>query len=110
MFVEKILPDIAIAIARGTTIRVILRKPKGEKSLSLQSRIVETLAIAGCKVVTYDAPLTGIAVFDDKVAWYGTLPLLAFAKADDCSLRVGSAEVAVDLRKALEDSTLPNAK
>ena len=102
--VESLLPDFAGAIARGIEVKVILRKPKSEKSLALQAGIAATLSSAGCKVAVCDAPLTGIAVFDGKVAWYGTLPLLAFAKADDCSLRVESAEVAADLEKALEDS------
>ena len=102
--VESLLPDIARAVARGVAVRVILRKPKGEKSRVLQSGIAEALSNVGCKVEVCDSPLSGIAVFDDKTAWYGTLPLLAFAKGDDCSLRVDGAEVASDLKKALEAS------
>lgn len=102
--IGSLAPDIAVAIARGIAVRVILRRPKSEKSLALQSSVAETLSSAGCEVVVSDAPLTGIAVFDGKVAWYGTLPLLAFAKADDCSLRVEGAEIAADLEKALEAS------
>lgn len=56
-----------------------------------------------------DAPLTGIAVFDDRVSWYGTLPLLANGKPDDCSLRIEGAEVASDLARALEDSAVGEA-
>lgn len=101
--VESLLLDFAGAIARGIEVKVILRKPRSEKSLALQSGLAATLSNAGCKVAVCDAPLTGIAVFDSRIAWYGTLPLLAFAKADDCCLRVESAEVAADLKKALED-------
>ena len=107
--VESLLPDLADTIARGLEVKVVLRKPKSEKSLALQSGVASALSNAGCKVVVCSAPLTGIAVFDEKVTWYGTLPLLAFAKADDCCLRVESAEVAADLDKALEDSALPPA-
>lgn len=103
--VESLLPEFAGAIARGIGVRVILRKPKSEKSLAMQSDIASILTSAGCKVAICDAPLTGIAVFDGKIAWYGTLPLLAFAKTDDCCLRIESAEVAADLEKALENST-----
>ena len=102
--VESLMPDIAAVIARGIVVQIVLRKPKGEKSLALQSSIAEMLSSVGCEVMISDTPLTGIAVFDGKVAWYGTLPLLAFAKADDCSLRVESAEIAADLEKALEAS------
>ena len=102
--VESLLPDIAEAVARGVAVKVILRKPKGEQSQVLQSDTAGALSNAGCKVVVCDSPLTGIAVFDDKIAWYGTLPLLAFAKGDDCSIRVDGAEVASDLKEALEAS------
>lgn len=102
--VESLTPTIVGAIARGVTVRIVLRKPKGEKSIALQSNVAEALSDAGCEVVAGDTPLTGIAVFDGKIAWYGTLPLFAFAKADDCSLRVEGAEVATDLEKALDAS------
>lgn len=102
--VESLLPDFAGAISRGIEVKVILRKPKSEKSLALQSDVSSAFSNAGCKVAICDSPLTGIAVFDGRIAWYGTLPLLAFAKADDCSLRVESAEVTGDLEKALEGS------
>lgn len=39
----------------------------------------------------------GLAVFDKNVVWYGTVPLLAFPKAGDCSLRLESAEAAHEL-------------
>ena len=102
--VESLMPDFSNALARGVEVKVILRKPKSEKSLALQSGVAKTLSDAGCEVVVSDTPLTGIAVFDGKAAWYGTLPLLAFAKADDCSLRVEGAEIAADLEKALDTS------
>ena len=101
---ESLMPNLIGAIARGVEIKVILRKPKSAKSLAQHSDIVTALTSTGCKISTRDAPLTGIAVFDGKIAWYGTLPFLAFAKADDCSLRLESAEVASDLEKALEAS------
>jgi len=103
--VESLMPDVTGAIARGISVRVMLRKPKAEKSIALQSNIAKALTEAGCVVTIREALLTGMAVFDGKVSWYGTLPLLAFAKADDCALRVESPEVASDLERALEDST-----
>ena len=102
--VGSLMPDFSGVLARGVEVKIILRKPKSEKSLALQSDVAKTLSDAGCEVVVSDTPLTGIAVFDGKAAWYGTLPLLAFAKADDCSLRVEGAEIAADLEKALDTS------
>ena len=37
---------------------------------------------------------TGFAIFDRQTVWYGSLPLLAYPRTDDCSLRFTSAEVA----------------
>ena len=59
------------------------------------------LSDSGFVVRVRENPLVGVAVFDGETAWYGTLPLLAFAKSDDCSLRIASAEVAADLEMAL---------
>ena len=43
---------------------------KGERdSFREVSGIAETLSNAGCEVMVNDAPLTGIVVFDGKVAW-----------------------------------------
>lgn len=39
----------------------------------------------------------GLAVFDEETVWFGTLPLLAFPRKDDCSIRFKSPEAAHDL-------------
>ena len=102
--VESLMPTLVNAIVRGIEVEVILRKPKSEKSLALQLEIMTAFTGIGCKAAVYDAPLTGISVFDGEKAWYGTLPLLAAPKPDDCCLRVDSAEVADDLENALRVS------
>ena len=103
--VQSMLPEISKTLARGVKIKVILRSPKGEESRKLQMGIAKTLEDTGCCVETSETPLTGIAVFDGAVSWYGTLPLLAFPKTEDCSLRVDSAEVGSDLEEVLGAST-----
>ena len=37
------------------------------------------------------------AVIDEETIWYGTIPLLAFPKKEDCSIRFKSSEVAAEL-------------
>ena len=37
------------------------------------------------------------AVIDEDTVWYGTIPLLAFPKKEDCSIRFKSSEVAAEL-------------
>ncbi|WP_350453606.1 TOTE conflict system archaeo-eukaryotic primase domain-containing protein [Slackia heliotrinireducens] len=99
--VDSMMADFKDALARGVEVEVVMRKAKSVASVELQTRISEGLSSAGCTVTVEDAPVTGVAIFDGKVSWYGTLPLLAFPKNDDCSLRVDSAEVAADLAGAV---------
>lgn len=47
------------------------------------------------------ATCPGLAVLDRRRIWYGTIPLLAFPQADDCSIRFESAEAAHDLLEGL---------
>lgn len=103
-FVKSLVPVIVDAVARGVEARVILRKRKSEISSPLQEDVSKELSAAGCQVSLSESPLTGIALFDDKIVWYGSLPLLAFASSDDCSLRIESAEAASDLSEALNGS------
>ncbi len=44
---------------------------------------------------------SGLAIFDHRLVWYGSVPLLAFPRADDCSIRFDSAEAARDLLQGL---------
>lgn len=37
------------------------------------------------------------SVIDEETVWYGAIPLLAFPKKDDCSIRFKSSEVAAEL-------------
>ena len=40
---------------------------------------------------------SNIAIFDESLIWYGSIPLLAFPKKDDCAIRFQSIETAHDL-------------
>ena len=37
------------------------------------------------------------AIIDEEIIWYGTIPLLAFPKKEDCSIRFKNSEVAAEL-------------
>lgn len=67
------------------------------------SAVLSMLREAGCEAGMAELATTGIAVIDERVAWYGTLPLLALPKQGDCSLRIVSAEVAADLCDVLRE-------
>lgn len=108
--VDSIEPDLSKAISRGIDIIVVLRKAESDSSIALQADIVKKLSDIGCSVSIHDNPLSGIAIFDSFIIWYGAIPLLAFPKPDDCSLRAHSAEVAADLEEALTASLSPSPR
>lgn len=49
---------------------------------------------------------SSFAVIDGHLLWYGSLPLLAFPRADECSLRIDDAELSAEFlaRLGAEDS------
>lgn len=59
---------------------------------------VDALVKAGVAIKVDNAVQTGLAIFDGETIWYGALPLLAFPKTDDCSIRLKSPEAAHDLQ------------
>lgn len=42
------------------------------------------------------------SVIDEETIWYGTIPLLAFPKKEDCSIRFKSGEVAAELLSEIQ--------
>ena len=42
------------------------------------------------------------SVIDEKIVWYGTVPLLAFPKKEDCSIRFKNSEVAAELLSEIQ--------
>ena len=95
---QTLVPVLEGAVSRGVALTCAIyhsgRKPFEDDRLERPRRTLEHL---GCKVAVASDIHPGLAVFDDKVVWYGTLPLLGFPRADDCSLRFTSAEVAHEL-------------
>ncbi len=49
------------------------------------------------------------AVIDEETVWYGTIPLLAFPKKEDCSIRFKSNEVAAELLEEIQRRGEPKA-
>lgn len=59
------------------------------------------LGEAGVEITRFEGGPTRLAIIDDALIWYGSLPLLAFPKTDDCSLRLRDAELAAELKDEL---------
>lgn len=101
--VKKLLPALRDARERGLEVSVALKKgAASERADFRDAAIVAILDQADLRVVRPEEGPTRLAIIDDALIWYGSLPLLAFPKSDDCSLRLHDAELAAELRKELE--------
>ena len=49
------------------------------------------------------------AIIDEETVWYGTIPLLAFPKNEDCSIRFKNSEIAAELLDELSHKGKPDA-
>lgn len=89
--VLMLIEPLADAVRRGVDVACAVTKAPADE---VRARLVA----AGIPLTAEKAAEhPGLAVFDKKIVWYGTVPLLAFPKADDCSLRLESAEAAHEL-------------
>lgn len=95
--VGMLLPAISGAVARGVSVSIAVDEPSGADAGRRLASVVDELASAGCEARVARLAVTGIAVVDGRIAWFGSLPLLALPKEGDCSLRVVSAEAAADV-------------
>lgn len=95
--VSLLLPALRDATEHGVPVGIAVSQPAADAAQERLASVVAMLREAGCKVEVGKLDATGVSVIDGRIAWYGTLPLLAMPKDGDCSLRVVSAEVAADV-------------
>ena len=48
------------------------------------------------------------AIIDEEIVWYGTIPLLAFPKNEDCSIRFKNSEIAAELLDEINHKRNPD--
>ena len=85
----KLTTTLAGAAARGITLEVYVASPPRD----------DAKAIFAEMNVDYSVKAKGrlcAAVIDEETVWYGTIPLLAFPKKEDRSIRFKSNEVAAE--------------
>ena len=69
--------------------------------VSVAADTLNRLSNCGCRVEPGHSGPSGYAIFDQRTIWYGSLPLLAFPKPGDCSLRLISPEAAHQMTEGL---------
>ena len=88
------LEALAGATRRGVEVACALPKDPGDD-------IKAAFATARVPLKVDASARAGLAIFDRELVWYGSLPLLAFPRKDDCSLRFRSPEAARELTERL---------
>lgn len=93
--VAQLQPRLADALARGVNVNVSLPPTQNETG-------IEVLAKLGIKPTLANSARHSFAIFDKQLVWYGALPLLAFPKQDDCSIRFRDGAVARELTGSIK--------
>lgn len=98
----KLAAAVTSAIARGIALEVSIASTPHD----------DVKAIFTEMNVDYSIKTEGrlcAAVIDEETVWYGTIPLLAFPKKEDCSIRFKSSEVAAELLCEIQRRGEPEA-
>lgn len=98
-FVAPLLKEM---VERGVPVQVTLYAASSDVQQQHAARAAKLLRDAGCTVTIGSRRPPALAVFDKRIVWYGSLPLLAFPKAEDCSLRLVDTELAAELLARLD--------
>ena len=96
--VGAIAPVLLAAVGRGVSVTVVARVREGAGDVDA---CLDELERAGCLVMRDYDRVPNAAVFDGSLVWFGGIPPLAFAYADDCSVRIVNSELAAELEGAL---------
>lgn len=96
--VGAIAPALVAAVSRGVSVTVVARTRDDAGDVDA---CLDELEEAGCKVKHGKRRVPNSAVFDGSLVWFGGIPPLAFAHADDCSIRIVNRELAAELEGAL---------
>ena len=96
--VGTIAPALLAAVGRGVSVTVVARTRDDAVDVDA---CLDELEEAGCKVRRGKDRVPNAAVLDGSLVWFGGIPPLAFAHADDCSVRIVNRELAAELEGAL---------
>ena len=92
--IQKFLPLVPKILSSGCKIFIITRLHKDEERQKKQQPYIDMLAAAGASVFKRENVSQRLAVFDEKILWYGSIDFLGYSEAEDCSIRICNAEVA----------------
>lgn len=97
---EKLATALTNATARGISLEIsIASTPRDDVKAIFAEMNVGYLIKAEGRLCA--------SVIDEQTVWYGAIPLLAFPKKEDCSIRFKSSEVAAELLSEIQRKGKP---
>lgn len=107
--VTQLAPVLRDVTSRGVKVDAILRA-SGAEADDTHDKARNELESAGCHVIAGSPEGRGcsFAVFDQRLVWFGGLPMLAFPHHDDRSVRIVNRELAAELSgHVMQQGTTP---
>ena len=92
--VQKFLPLVSKILSCGCKIFIITRVHEDAERRKKQQPYIDMLEMAGVVVSGKENITQRLAVFDEKILWYGSINFLGYSEAEDCSIRICNAEIA----------------
>ena len=92
--VQKFFPLVPKIISNGCKIFITTKLHEDEGRRKKQQPYIDMLETAGTVVFAKENVSQRLAVFDEKILWYGSISFLGYSEAEDCSIRICNAEIA----------------
>ena len=94
MEVQKFLFLIPKILLSGCKIFITTRLHEDEDRQKKQQSYIDMLETAGAIVSRKENVSQRLAVYDEKILWYGSINFLGYLEEEDCSIRICNSEIA----------------
>ncbi|UTD13749.1 DEAD/DEAH box helicase family protein [Treponema denticola] len=92
--VQKFLPLVPKIISNGCKIFIMTKLHEDEGRRKKQQQYINMLETAGAAVSAKENITQRLAIFDEKILWYGSINFLGYSEEADCSIRICNSEIA----------------
>ena len=92
--VQKFLPLVPKIISNGCKIFIMTKLHEDEGRRKKQQQYINMLETAGAAVSAKENITQRLAIFNEKILWYGSINFLGYLEEEDCSIRICNSEIA----------------
>lgn len=100
--VQKFLPLVPKIISNGCKIFIMTKLHEDEGRRKKQQQYINMLKTAGAAVSSKENITQRLAIFDEKILWYGSINFLGYSEEEDCSIRICNSEIASAIEAEME--------